>query len=224
MNIINWDQYKFHCSSLSYIMGKGRSKFDLLSETAKSYLLDIYVKEVYGRQKSDLIANKYVRKGTMCETDSLMLFEKVTGKKFFKNKNTLSNDYIVGTPDVYKPEIIDIKTSWDIFTFAKSNKKTAEADYYYQLLGYMWLTGQTKASLVYCLVDTPSQMVNDEILRLCYYIDEEEADKYRNNYEYSDIEDKDKVKMYEFNYEDSEIEKIMVKIFAARNFLKSLTI
>ena len=38
-------------------------------------------------------------------------------------------------------------------------------DYYYQLQGYMWLTDKQEALLCYCLVDTPLQIVEDEIRR-----------------------------------------------------------
>jgi hypothetical protein len=40
--------------------------------------------------------------------------------------------------------------------------------YYWQLQGYMDLTGATSATLAYCLVDTPAQLIEDEKRRLMW--------------------------------------------------------
>lgn len=224
MNKINWSTYKFHCSGLSNLMVNGRSKKDPLSETTKSYLNELYIQETYGRKKLDTVTNKYMRKGTMCETDSLELVEKVLNKKYFKNQKTIENNYIIGTPDVITPDLVDIKTSWDLFTFAKVTEKQAEYDYYYQLLGYMWLTEKNTSSIIYCLVDTPEIMVNDEMYRLQFYMPEEEAEKYINNFIFNDIPEKSRIKKYEFQINQEEITKLIERIQLSREYLSQLSL
>ena len=222
MNKIDWSTYKFHCSGLSNIMVNARKKDELLSETTKSYLTKIYIKEVWGREPTDMLANKYTQKGIMCETDSLNLVEKVLNKSYFKNNKELHNDFIVGTPDVINPDLIDIKTSWDIFTYAAVDEKKATADYFYQLLGYMWLTGKKMARLTYCLVDTPDQMMTDELYRLSFKIPEDQVDGYTRNYKFEDIPQELRVKQFVFNFDESLISDLILKIHPSREYWQTI--
>lgn len=223
MNQVDWNTYKFHCSSIKSLMVTPRLKSETLSETTKSFLRQIYIKEVFGRVKTEMIANKFVRKGTMCETDSIALFEEVTGEKHFKNNKTIENDYVIGTPDVIaKDKILDIKTSWDLFTFFDVDRDKATDDYYYQLLGYMWLTGKDKAELAYCLVDTPEELINDEIYRLKFYMPEEEAEEFRINFMFGDIAKEKRVKKYLYEYNGEMVEAIQNRIEDCRAYLMEL--
>ena len=84
----------------------------------------------------------------------------------FKNEEHFQNDWITGTPDVNTNEILlDIKCSYEAHTFPFFEDEIPTKDYYYQLMGYMWLTGKTEALLCYCLVNTPLQIVEDEVRR-----------------------------------------------------------
>ena len=109
---VNFSKYKFRCSALPYLMTTSRSKTDPLAETAKAYLREIWIAEVFDRVKFD-IKNKYMDKGITSESDSLDLVQKVTGQTYFKNKERLENEWITGIPDVKKP-LIDIKNSSDL--------------------------------------------------------------------------------------------------------------
>jgi len=225
MNTINWSTYKFHPSSVKNLMIEPRLKSETISETTKAYLLEVYIEEVYGRRKIESVANKFMRKGTMCETDSIELLERVKGETFFKNNNQLTNAWFVGTPDVIAiDKVIDIKTSWDLWTFAGVDEDQAKKDYYYQVLAYMDLTKTQKAELVYCLVSTPPEMINDEMYRPSFYMDEVESEKYRNNYKFDDIDEKSRVKIYTFDYSEEDIERVESKIVLAREYLASIKI
>lgn len=224
MKNVDWSQYKFHCSGLGNLMTSSRKKGELLSETTKAYLRELYIKEVWGREKTDMLANKYTQKGIACETDSIALLQKYTKITYFKNQKTLSNEYVVGTPDIIVPTLIDVKTSWDIFTFASVDEDRASKDYGYQLLGYEWLTGHKKASLAYCLVDTPDDMMTDELYRLSFKIPEDQVDLYRHNYKFSDIPETIRVKKYDFIYDEALVEELKGKIIAGREYLSNFTI
>ncbi len=221
---VDWSTYKFHPSGLKHMMVKSRKKDEILSETTKAALREIYIREVWGRERTDVLANKYMQKGIMCETDSIAMVERVTGNKYFKNQKTLENDYIIGTPDIISPNLVDIKTSWDIFTFSAVDEDQARKDYYYQMLGYMWLTGHEKATLTYCLVNTPDTLVNDELYRLSFKFQNGEEEQYRHNYIYDDIPEELRVKEYEFSFSEQDVEEIKSKIVAAREFLAGLSL
>lgn len=225
MNQIDWSKYPFHCSGLSNLMVNSRKKDEMLSETTKSYLRDVWIKEVWGREKTDMLANKFTQKGIMCETDSINLVEKVLGKAYFKNQKTLTNEFVTGTPDVINPDLVDIKTSWDLFTFASVDVDKATKDYFYQLLGYMWLTGKKVAFLTYCLVDTPDELADNELMRMFYQkVPEDQIEKYKNNYKFDDIPAEKKVKQYRFEFDESLIETLKLKIDASRQYLQTLSL
>lgn len=164
----------FRCSSLGYIMTESRSKSEPLSETAKTHCIDVMVSERYGRHTD--IDNKYIRKGLAVEEDSITLYSRVKKIYFSKNEMHLLNGYIKGTPDLYIGEainkadvIIDIKSSWDIFTYFRAiQPERINAKYYWQLQGYMALTGASEARVAYCLVNTPDAILSDEKRRLMW--------------------------------------------------------
>jgi len=203
-------------------MTNSRSKSDILSETAKSYLREIYIQEVFGRTKIEMIGNKYTKKGIECETDSIELVERVTGNKYFKNNIEIENDYVIGTPDIIKPNLIDIKTSWDLHTFAAVDEKKALKDYFWQLIGYMWMTGEKDSTLIYCLVNTPEDLISHALYQLSFNIPEELTDQYRNNFIFDDIEESKRVKSYSIKWEDEYEVQLRERIDAARNYLLTI--
>ncbi|MCA6489105.1 MAG: hypothetical protein IM551_03660 [Chitinophagaceae bacterium] len=161
----------FRCSSLGHIMTEARGAG--LSETTKTHLINVYVSNKYGRR--DDIQGKYIEKGLAVEEDSITLYSRIKQSFFKKNDSHISNSWIKGTPDLYEgfsieqaTHIVDIKSSWDIYTFMRVLTKDVNKMYYWQLQGYMDLTGATSATLAYCLVDTPAQLIEDEKRRLMW--------------------------------------------------------
>lgn len=221
MGRINWNNYKFHCSGLPTLMTKSRVK-DQLSETAKSYLRELWISEVYKRNK--LFTNKFCDKGLLVEQDSLELVTKILNKGFLaKNKEFLENEYICGTPDIRKPFLGDIKSSWDIWTFASVDQKKAISDYYWQLFGYMWLEKQKRSKLIYSLVNTPIEIVANEKQRLQYSMDVEKNEAEIDlNYEFEDISQKTRIKVFNFKFEKEKIDEVIKTVEMAREYLKSL--
>jgi len=154
-------------------MTEARSKQEVLSETCITHLVDVYIAEKY--QRNTDINNKYIEKGLQVEEDSITLYSRVKKVFFKKNEAHLNNEFIKGTPDLYKgetintaTEIIDIKSAWDIYTFFRAKHKSPKKLYYWQLQGYMALTGAKIATLAYCLIDTPPALIYDEKRRLMW--------------------------------------------------------
>jgi len=154
----------FRCSALGKLMTEPRSKSETLSETTKTYLAEVYVNARYGRKKE--ITSRYIEKGLRVEEDSITLYSRVKKVPFFKNEQRFTNKYLAGTPDYVKDFVLDVKSSWDIFTFFNTTSKDLNKAYYWQLQGYMALTGLKEARLAYCLVNTPDTMIEDEKRKL----------------------------------------------------------
>lgn len=174
------DTLLFRCSSLGHIMTESRTKSDPLSETCKTHLIDVFVSKKYNRFTD--VQSRYMIKGTMVEEDSLTLYSRVKRKLYTKNIERFANDHIIGTPDIIlvdgamPTEIIDIKSSWDIYSFFRSANKELNKMYYWQLMGYMALTGATVGRIAYCLVDTPDNLRESENRSLWYKMGQPKGD------------------------------------------------
>jgi hypothetical protein len=157
---------KVRCSQIGKIMTNPRTKGERLSQTTKSYILELAIEEKYGIHKE--FWSRYTDKGNEVEPEAIKLTESVLDVGFiYKNEEQFSNEWVTGKPDVNTDVLIDVKSSWDAFTFFEKvvEDELKNKDYYYQLQGYMWLTDKQEALLCYCLVDTPLQIVEDEIRR-----------------------------------------------------------
>lgn len=229
---MNWNDYKFHPSSLGSLMTDSRTKGDVLGETCKAHLMECYVERVYGRKKE--ILNKYIEKGIQCEEDSLTLYSRVTKTFYKKNKQVYENDYLIGTPDIITEDgVIEIKTSWDIFTFHSVIRKSINKDYFWQVQAYMELTERNSAKLVYCLVDATPEMVQDAKKKLSWqmrvidehvdqaYIDAcAEIDK---SMTFGDIPIEERYLAITIERDDDLIEKAHERMDVCRAFLNQLT-
>lgn len=211
-----------------------RHKDDIiLSETCKTYLIQSYVLSKYGRVRE--IQTKQMTKGTISEEDSIKLFAALEKKHYTKNIYRLSNEFITGTPDLHdhesiieSTEIIDIKTCWDIFTFL-SNVDNPDSDgYYWQLQGYLALTGAQIGTIAYCLVSTPDSIIEGEKYNLLKKLDvvTEEAPEFKKEYrkllmnrKFDDIPMVDRMLAYSIDRNDDDIEKIYKKVEKCREYL-----
>lgn len=205
----------------------------VLSETCKSYLIQTYVLSKYNRVRE--IQTKQMVKGTIAEDDSIMLFSMFDGNIYNKNTHRLSNEYISGTPDLYdgvdivsSNEIIDIKTSWDLFTFLSNVPDANNFNYYCQLQGYLALTGAKIGTIAYCLVNTPDSIVEAEKYNLLRKLDvaTEEDPLYKNELQkllanriFDDIPIEERVLTYSIERNDDFIEKMYKTIEKCRLFL-----
>lgn len=225
-------ELNIRCSSIGYIMTDPRLKSETLSETCKNHLVDLFVADKYNRHTDTF--NKYVEKGLAVEEDSITLYSRVKKKFFKKNDQRLTNKYINGEPDLFEgieikeaESIIDIKSSWDLYTFMRTKFASVNKHYWWQLQGYMALTGAKRSVLAYCLTNTPAQMIFDEQRKLMWRmgIATSENEEYQKacaelerNMTYDDIPLKDRVHEIEIPRDDESIEKIYKKIEDCREY------
>lgn len=225
------DTFRARCSSLKKIMTNPRSGGGL-SETTKTYLEEWYVEKKYGRRK--MVTSVEMQKGTQVEDQSITLFSKFRGNRgLIKNTKKYEDEYIVGTPDIVSPinptEIVDIKSSWDIFTFKKATTRvdplrTAKdfTDYGWQGIGYLILTGRTEFTLAYCLSNTPEYIVADESRRAWYNRDPNMSEddwakveaEIERNHNYDDLHTADRVRTFSMKLTREELTELKERIEA----------
>lgn len=234
---MNWENILIRCSSIGSVMTDPKEKAAKdageLSKTAKTELKKIYIKEKYGREKD--ITTKQMQKGIEVEEESITLLSRVQKKMLYKNEERLSNNFITGLPDIYEGKsireadsITDIKSSYDLHSFLNNIGESLDRDYYYQLQGYMALSGANVAYIAYCLVDTPAHIIESEkyrLLKSMNVISEEspefiaEAQRLERNMTFGDIPKEERVLIFKVDRDDSVIQKIYDKVAKARLFL-----
>ncbi len=197
-----------------------------LSKEAKGVAIETYLAIKENRIK--IFTNKYTLKGNEQEDLSIATYSSYCQKFYEKNTKTYKNRWLIGTPDlVLEDKIVEIKTKYDRFTFSQTSKKDAEDKYYWQVQGYLFLTGKTKAELILVCVNSKEYTIFSEIKKEAYIqgiedISEEYAElekQIRHNHIYDDLTIKQKLKIISISRNDEDIEKIKKQIQKARQFL-----
>jgi hypothetical protein len=142
-----------------------------LGLTGEKRAIHSYI-EMFENRTSE-IKSKYLEKGIFNESEAITLVNDVLQSNFTKNEVRMANDLITGECDIEDSnEIVDVKCSWDRFTFLDSFSGGGK-NYEWQLRGYMQLYEKPKASVIYCLTDKPDHMMKKELERA--------ADKYNGD-------------------------------------------
>jgi hypothetical protein len=142
-----------------------------LGLTGEKRAIHSYI-EMFENRTSE-VKSKYLEKGIFNESEAITLVNDVLQSNFTKNEVRMANDLITGECDIEDSnEIVDVKCSWDRFTFLDSFSGGGK-NYEWQLRGYMQLYEKPKASVIYCLTDKPDHMMKKELERA--------ADKYNGD-------------------------------------------
>ena len=218
---------KIRCSAIGKIMASPRNKSEILSQTAKSYIHELVLEHKYGIRKE--FSSRYTDKGNAVEDEAINLVNEVLDVGFiYKNEEYFENDWIKGTPDVNTDEVLlDVKSSWDGTTFPFFETEIPTKDYFYQLQGYMWLTGKQQSMLCYCLVDTPELMVEDEVRRAHWKLNLMEEnlelrDEIQKKHLFSHIPKNRRVKVFYVQKDEQVIEKIKEQVELCREYYNTL--
>ena len=156
----------FRCSSLHKLIGDGRSKAAVISDTAKSAIRDIVKEDLYGFRS--FTGNQYTAKGNLLEDLAIEMSGKMRFRNYQKHVGRVENELITGECDVLDLErklIIDTKVTWDIGThpfFAdEAMEKVKKAGYDVQMQAYMWLYGCDVANIDFWLFPCPAELLKD---------------------------------------------------------------
>ena len=218
---------KIRCSAIGKIMTSPRSKGEVLSATTKTYIKELVLEHKYGIKKE--INSRYLDKGNQVEDMAIELAEQALDLGFvFKNELFFENDHLTGTPDIITDTlIVDVKSSWNGTTFPMFEDELPNKDYYWQMQGYMDLTGKHNAIVAYCLVNTPEDIVLDEIRRVAWAKKElepsqETENDVRSQHEFSHIPKDKRVKAFLVEKDEHAIWQIKERVEQCREYYTEL--
>lgn len=156
----------FRCSSLHKLIGDGRSKAAVISDTAKSAIRDIVKEDLYGFRS--FTGNQYTQKGNLLEDLAIQMSGKMRLRNYQKHVGRVENELITGECDVLDLErklIIDTKVTWDIGTHPffqdEAMEKVKKAGYDVQMQAYMWLYDCDVANVDFWLFPCPPELLKD---------------------------------------------------------------
>jgi hypothetical protein len=216
---------KIRCSALGQVMTNGRGT--ALSKTCQSYVEKLLKEKMYDTRIFN--TNKYMEKGLIMEDDAIdLLSEHYKLGGVIKNEEYFENDYITGTPDLILDDCVrDIKCSWDLNTFPVFYRTIPSKDYYWQLQGYMWLTGKRMAYLDYCLTDTPHHLIESECRSMAFRsgvkeLNDMEKGLIESRMKFSHHPSHMRIKTFEIKYEPSAIEDIKNRVIEINNYTENV--
>lgn len=190
------------------------------AETPKSYIKEWYISQLTG--KSKVINSKYLRRGI--ESENLAIQR--VNKDLIKNEKFFENEYFTGTPDIITDDtIIDVKCSWDCFTFPFFMSKPP-MNYFSQLQVYMELTGKKKAQLSYCLENGTTEQINQLAWQKAKDegLDEpsiENWDSAESDLNYDNISDELRIKTFHIDYDSAMVESLIDSVVFAREYIET---
>jgi hypothetical protein len=196
-------EFKIRASGAGQVMTNPRSKSELISKTTLTFVENWLKERLYGYQQE--IRSKYIDKGNQLEDLAIDTAIELLDLEFIlKNTDTFEDEFFTGTPDlVTSDEVLDVKCSWDAYTFPLFDDEIPTKDYYYQLQVYMHLTGKKKARLVYVLLDTPETMI------------------YEIKREYGHLDNSLRIKTFDVTYDPEVISELQNRVKTIREILKS---
>lgn len=216
-------QFKIRCSAIGKIMTNGRGK-DTIGQTALSYLEKWVKSKLYSREQD--VYSKYLSKGIQIESDIIKIAAGHYGwGDVVKNEQFYEDEFLTGTPDIVLEGkgVVDMKGSWDCFTFPLFDED-ADKDYWYQLQGYMALTGLKNAALVYVLHDAPTEIIEREAWHYVRAqgddeLTEEIFEEFKAKMTYSHLPIELRVKRYNIKRDDEAIEAIRERVELCRTII-----
>ena len=197
---------RIRCSSLSKIMTEPKSKDEVLSVGAKTYIEDLAKEFVYGYVKE--VSSKEMEKGLIVEQACIDLLNEVLFTNYVKNTERRENDWLTGECDIFTGrKIHDIKAPWSLATFPATVFAGRDKDYEWQLRGYMMLWNVDESEIDYCMVSTPDELIRYEPESI-HYVDH--------------IDPMLRVTRVPYKREKSLEDKIKVKVDAARLYFEQI--
>lgn len=199
--------------------------------TAKSYIQDCWLFDNFGYEEP-VVTNEML-KGMMCEDEAIdIVCRQIDGGFRVKNNDQFEDDHFTGTPDIItEPIVEDLKCSWTLRTFVEASD--GNPLYYAQGQAYLALTGCSLFRLIYVLVETPFELVEEEKKKYFFKFNCDE-----NNPYYLEairkveamhsaarlIPERSRVKVFEFARNDEYIDKLRMRVEQARKVYETFTL
>jgi hypothetical protein len=151
-----------------------------LSKTCINYLREeLFIYHTYGQRirpggESMSESNSRIMKGTLCESFAVELLSRHDGINYKKNEKKYRNKWVVGIPDINHKKrlgdrtVIDIKSSWDMYTFMNNLPKKLAPTHNHQVQGYISLTKADVGEVCHVLVSAPEELIEKQVAKLRY--------------------------------------------------------
>jgi len=150
---------KWHPSSLGKLMTTPKSKGENLSQGAKTYIRQVAKQDFFGYRIE--LDNKYINKGKDQEQDSIDLLNAVRFTNYKKNDVRIEDEYLTGECDILSDDrVIDVKTSWNLETWPATPGEAHDNEYEWQGRAYLMLYEREIFELVFCMVTTKDEFLN----------------------------------------------------------------
>lgn len=151
-------------TSVSALLIRPRTKSELISETCKSMVEAVVLKDLFGIEES--FESKHTDKGVMMELDAIEMVNRLVFGNYSKNEQRANNGRFAGTPDIIcGKEIRDVKCSWSAQTFPwtvnAALKAIKKGGYEEQVRTYMMLFDCNVAYIDFCLLSTPDFLIRE---------------------------------------------------------------
>jgi len=166
------------------------------------------------------VGNKYTQKGLEAEDEAIELLSDKFGELLLKNEKRIDNEYITGIPDVLEP-LVDNKASWDGRTFPLF-EKNLDKRYWWQMQGYLFLTGKKQGFVCYTLINTPHSLIEYHARNKCKENGEEYSDeifnKYKKEMSFDHLPSSLRIKTFVVDRDENAINKIKERVKMAREY------
>jgi hypothetical protein len=217
-------EFKLRASKGGVMLPNGKNAYKL-GVGAITYIEEWVISQFTGKKKD--ITSKYLQRGIDVEHKAIERAARHFNCELVKNEVYLENDYFCGTFDTlfeYKM-VIDVKSSWDCFTFPYFMSEPPK-DYVAQLQIYMELLGVKKAALVYCLENGTDEQIERKAWELSKKAGKDEMDMDDWNeaealLNYDHLPEKNRIKVFEFDYDAEMIATLQDRVVAARDYIKN---
>ena len=197
-----------------------------LSKTCVSFLESWVNEFVYNRKIE--VTSKTMDKGNLVEDDAIIYASGHVKEMGLSSKNAqkFSNEWAQGEPDVISDEyVFDTKCSWSHDTFPLYSTELPEADYDWQVKGYMALTGKTKGRVVFVLMSMPEEMIEREARwKLGSDFTRTEYEAFAEQFRYDNLPAYLRIKEYEVEHDESAIEAIKKRVLECRAYIENTII
>lgn len=176
--------------------------------------------------------SKHTIKGTKIEWEAIGFINEILGTYYAKNEELLFNEWMVGTPDIVEPNlkncelIVDAKCPFTHSTMPIKNTPLNKL-YWWQVQGYMHLSGAKQAKVIYCLMNAPVQVIESECWRIARLnglseYTPEIVEMVTRELTYDDIDPALRIKVYDVEYDPDAINQIQQRVFACNEYLRTL--
>jgi len=217
---------------------KTQGEISHISGMGLSCLKDIYLREKWGKRIIN-VSKDYVPgilNGSLAESASLGLICDLDGIQYKKHKDLIKNKYLKGIIDCYTgvsikkaEKVIDIKTCASMHSLVALIKdEEVKSAFYWQIMGYLAITGAEYGAIYHCVVDYHERIITDEINKFLHrtkglgfdgdYIDEQ-VQHIRFNLTFKEIPAEQRVVKFEVTRDEDAIKQIYEKVRFCRQWL-----